>query len=241
MDPGAELVTDLAGKGVVARSSRALPIGPGRPVAIPVEPGGPLLEGSDGEALADCKLSESPAGIGVPHRQERLGVAQPEPAAADRPPGELIQLVEAKQVADARTVEADPLGQLLMGHAVLIDEPAEGFRPLDGVEVLPLNVLNQCPLAGRSIIDLADHRGQLLKANELGRPPSPLSHHQLVGLQIPAGIGSQHDRLHESRGPDRGRQRLEGLVADSGIACDAHGGTQHRERCPGPAPKTAPK
>ena len=68
----------------------------------------------------------------------------------------LRQLEQAQRVGHRRAVLADPLRQLLLRVAELVDEPLVGLGLFDRVEVLALQVLDERELVGLALLDVLD-------------------------------------------------------------------------------------
>src|SRR3546814_20575331 len=77
--------------------------------------------------------------------------------------------------------------------AELIDETLVGFRLLDCVEVLALNVLDDRDFQRFDIVEIADEGGNLVEPRLLRRPPAPLAGDDLIALTE----GADDDGLDE--------------------------------------------
>src|SRR3546814_11884567 len=80
----------------------------------------------------------------------------------------------------ARLVDEPP--KRFLGMAELIDETLVGFRLLDCVEVLALNVLDDRDFQRFDIVEIADEGGNLVEPRLLRRPPAPLAGDDLIAL-----------------------------------------------------------
>ena len=97
---------------------------------------------------------------------------------------------------------AHPLGCLLLRHAVLLHQNLVALGLLDGIQILPLEVLNHGQLHGLAVIGFDDHGGHLRQSGHTGGTPAPLTGDDLIvpGLQLPH------------------RQRLDDAVLTNGIS-----------------------
>jgi len=101
------------------------------------------------------------------------------------------QVQEPGGVGNGGAGLAHPLGHLLLGHAVLVHEDLVAVGLFDGVQILPLEVLDEAQLHDLLVVGLDDHSRDLGKARQLGGPPAPLAGDDLViaGGQPPDGEG----------------------------------------------------
>ena len=96
-----------------------------------------------------------------------------------------------------------------MGQAELVDQPLERLRPLDRIQVLALEVLDQGPLRCGLVIDVTHKSGDLPQSRQPCSAPAPLADDELVvSVRRPRDLPS-HDRLHHAVGGDRSGQRLQ--------------------------------
>ena len=92
-----------------------------------------------------------------------------------------------------------------MGQAELVDQLLVGGRLLQGVEVDPVEVLDQRLLQAGDIVGHLDEHGNGLQAGPAGRPPAPLPRDQLVAVLFVLELAHQH-RLEQTDLPDGCRQ-----------------------------------
>ncbi len=144
------------------------------------------------------------------------------------------QAQEAEGVRDRGAVAAHAARDLLLGEAELVLQPVEGLRLLDGVELLPLDVLDEGQLEELLVGDVAHGDRDGGEAGRLRRPQAPLPRDDLVALAPPP----HEDRLHDAALADRcgelgepggvdGRARLE-RVRVEGPDGDLDGGRRGR-------------
>jgi len=72
-----------------------------------------------------------------------------------------------KEVRDAGTREAEPLGELIVIEAEAIDVVLEAMRLLDRVEIGALDVLDEGGLEGLLVVEIADAVGTALSPASL--------------------------------------------------------------------------
>ncbi len=58
--------------------------------------------------------------------------------------GVSIQVVEAKEISDSRSVKADPSRQILLRERELMHELLQPMSAFHWIQVLPLDILDQC-------------------------------------------------------------------------------------------------
>ena len=136
---------------------------------------------------------------------QRPGMPLAQTAVGNRRLDALVELQEAERVGDRGPGTADLAGDLVLGQAKLLLELAEGVRLLDRVEVLTLDVLDQCQLELLAIGELADHGRDSLEAGQAGSLDPALAGHDPVTVKR---LGHQ-DRLEDAVIGDARRKRLE--------------------------------
>jgi hypothetical protein len=147
----------------------------------------------------------------------------------DRPGAEpglhrLRQFQQPDQVGHVRTVDRQPLGELVLRAAPGGEVLAEACRLFQGVEVAALQVLDDRDLGHAPVIDVEDADRHLLPSQPAGRRQPALAGDQLVAI----GPAADHDRLHEAVLAQAGDELREvGVVDDAprlpGIGVDAVG------------------
>ena len=141
---------------------------------------------------------------------ERPGVPFAQPAVGDRGLDPLVELQEAERVGDRRPGSTDLPGDVLLGQPELLVELPEGVRFLDRVEVLALDVLDECELELLAIGELADHRGNSLESGEASGLDAALTGDDPVAVER---LGDE-DRLEDAVVGDARSERLEVGVLD---------------------------
>ncbi len=149
--------------------------------------------------------------LGVREAGQHLGVAGgelavPDPALDLRGQGE-----QPERVGDRGALLADPLGDLLLGQAQIVDQRLEGGRLLDGVQLLALEVLDEGQLQQPVVRDLLHDRRDLEQPRDLGRPPAALPRDQLV---LPPLDRPDDHRLEHPVLLHRRRQLLQALLLE---------------------------
>ena len=90
------------------------------------------------------------------------------------------QLQQAKGVGHLRPRSADAGGQFILGAAEVLQQLLIGGSLLQGVEVRPVQVLQQGIAQQGIILGLPDDRRDHRQARQPARPPPALSSDQLV-------------------------------------------------------------
>ena len=111
----------------------------------------------------------------------------------------------------AGTGLAHPLGHLLLGQAVLLHEHLVAPGLLGGVQVLPLEVLDQAQLHHLPVVRLDDDGGHLRQAGGLGRPPPALAGDDLI---VPRGQPPDRQGLDDPVGADGLGELGQGLLVE---------------------------
>lgn len=81
------------------------------------------------------------------------------------------------------------------------------WRLFHGIEVRPLDVLNQGHLHAADLLDVADDGRNLAQLGHAGRAPAALACDNGIAL----AVRRKDDRLDHAHGPDRGRELIERL------------------------------
>ena len=126
------------------------------------------------------------------------------------------QLHQTQQIADGSARPADRLGRGLVGETELLDEPAQGTRLLQWVQILALNVLDERHGDRRFIGHIADDRRYLRDSRHLRRAPAALAGDDFVALGFAGQVARQRphqDGLHQSLSLDRIGEFAQGLRA----------------------------
>jgi hypothetical protein len=140
-------------------------------------------------------------------------VAFREASIEDHAPDPLRQPQEPQRVADGGAALADQLGDLLVGVAVLLDEALVGLGELDGVEVFPLNVLDEGELEGLAGVQLLDDDLDLVEPGFLAGAPAALAGDDLVAIGV-GGEAADDDGLDEPPVLDGGGELREALQVE---------------------------
>ena len=85
------------------------------------------------------------------------------------------EIQQAQQVADRGARFADNFRKRFVGEAVVLQKTFQGRGFFKGVEILALDVLDQCQRRGLFVIDIAHHRRHGCQASALRRSPAPFA------------------------------------------------------------------
>ena len=90
-----------------------------------------------------------------------------------------------------------PLGRLLLGHVIGLNERLEARRFLHGVQVLPLEVFHQSQFGRFLVVSVHHHGGYFAETRQTGSPPAPFSGDNLIvaGGELPHGQGLDNAML----------------------------------------------
>ena len=113
--------------------------------------------------------------------------------------------------------------ELLLGVAVIVDQPLISLRLLNCVEVLALDILDQRDFQRLLVAEIADDGGDFVQPRPLGRAPAALAGDDLEAV----AMRTDDDRLDDAARPDRGGEldqrlfledppRLAGMRLDAG-------------------------
>ena len=115
---------------------------------------------------------------------------------------------QTQGIGNGRAGFSHPLRYLLLGEAVFLHQSLEAPGLLGGVQVLPLEVLDQTQLHDLSVIRLNDDSGDLIQTGLLGGPPAALPGDDLV---VAGGQTADGEGLDDAVEADRVGQIGEGL------------------------------
>ena len=98
-----------------------------------------------------------------------------------------------------------------MGEAEVFDELLIGGRLLQGVEVLAVEVLDQCLFQGPGVVGHPNQGWNGLQARPACRPPPTLARDE---LEVPLAELSHQHGLEDADLPDAGGQRSQALFVE---------------------------
>ena len=134
--------------------------------------------------------------------QQRPRVALAEPCFAQCVQYLRRMLEDAKLVRNGGLALADPPRRLLLTHAVLPHQPRKPFRLFYIVQILPLQVFNQCEQARILLVHAQNDARYLSKSRHSCGAQAPFPRHKL-----PTVLRSPHtERLQYAKTADRLRQ-----------------------------------
>ena len=114
------------------------------------------------------------------------------------------------------------LGHFLLGEAVVLHQDLVAPRLFNGVQVLPLEVLDEAQLHDLPVVGLDDDGGHLGQARQFGGPPAALSGDDLV---VAGGQAADGEGLDEPVGADGLGQVAEGFSSNRFRGCLMPGST----------------
>ncbi len=170
-----------------------------------------LLDGPHGQPLGDDAGGEPVLRIGILQRQQRPGVAGREHAGCHPSLHGRRQPQQSDHVGDVGAGAPELPGEFLVGGAEVAQELLVGGRFLQRVELLAVQVLQQGVAQHGVVGGVSYDGGDLAEARELGRPPAPFAHDQLVasGHDLADDDGLEQADLTQARG-----QLLQGVLVE---------------------------
>ncbi len=134
----------------------------------------------------------------------------------------------------------DDLAERVLGMPVIVDQPFISLRLLDGVEIAPLDILDQRDFQRLLVAEFTHDRRNLVQPRLLRRTPTPFAGHDLEAV----AMRPDDDRLDDAARRDRFGQlsqpvlgedpaRLGGVRLDTGDRDAPHlaGHSAARDRC----------
>ena len=121
-----------------------------------------------------------------------------------------LEFEQAQQVGHGGTGFSDGLGDLLVGQSKLLEQAMQGAGFLERIQVVTLDVLDECHGHGCLVIDIADNGWNLVQAGELCCPPAALAGDDFVGI----ADWTHDDRLHHALRRDRVSELLQLLLVE---------------------------
>ena len=143
-------------------------------------------------------------------------MAHLELAFLDQRPDRLRQVEQAQQVRHGRARAADGFGDLLVGQVEFRDQPAEGERFFQRIQVLALDVLDERHRDRGFVAHVADDGRHVGEARDLRGAPAALAGDDLVALRFAGRRRAERahdDRLHDALGLDGVGEFGEGFLA----------------------------
>jgi len=162
---------------------------------------------SDIQAVPEDAVAGQALLLGSGQGEEDLGVAYGEAALPEMPENFLGKAQEPEGVGDGDAAFADAGGDIFLAEVELVDQLLVALGFLDGVEVLPLEILDQREFERGGVVGFADEDGDLGEAGELGGAPAAFAGNQLERIAATPDDEGLDDALF----PDRVSQLLEGV------------------------------
>ncbi len=117
------------------------------------------------------------------------------------------QLQKPQDVRDGGALAAKAVREILLGQAMLLDQPPIALGLLERSEILTLQVLDERDRKGRRFAQILDQRRDFVEPGPLGGSPTALSRDQ----RVPVPGTTQQNRLENTLLADRLRELLEPL------------------------------
>jgi hypothetical protein len=159
-------------------------------------------------------------------RQQGPGVAHVDIAGHQHGLHRLGQIEQAKQVAGRAARAAHRLRCLFMGQSEFLDQALQALRFLQGVEVFPLDVLDQRHRGGGFVGHVAHQYRHPLQPGQAGGTETPLAGNDFVAPGVVApGQTTNKNGLHDALGTNRLGQFVQGPFVHAGARLV---GTRHQ-------------
>jgi hypothetical protein len=129
------------------------------------------------------------------------------------------ELEETERVGNGAALLSGAAGDLVVTKVKVVGEPFEGMRDFDGVEILPLDVLDEGDLEEAIIGDVLNEDRDVGDTGEAGGTPAPFAGHELV----PAVARSDHEGLNDTVGADGIGEFLEAIRLEDGAGLERIG------------------
>jgi hypothetical protein len=120
------------------------------------------------------------------------------------------QVQEPEQVADGRAVQAQSFGEVILFKPEPFQVVLEPLRLLDGVQVAPLDVLDQGGLEHLLVVEVDDVDGDGFEAGALGGAEAAFPGDQL----IPVAVGADDERLQHAVLANAGAEAREFVLVE---------------------------
>ena len=144
--------------------------------------------------------------------QQRPRMALGQAALPEKGAGLHAQAQQSQPVCQRRWAHGEHGGQLLLGQAVLVQDAPAGFRLVQIVQILPLQVLDQADERAVTVVG-AEHDGVRVGPSQCFQRPQPaLARDQLV---LACGAAAHQQRREQPEAPDGLRQLLNGGLVDA--------------------------
>ena len=168
---------------------------PGRLFRFVGAEGDDLLDRADRESLGDDPLRQALLRERRVEREKSAGMAGADHAGGDALLHRGRQVEQAESVADVRAGAADPLGELFVSRAEVVEQLLVRRRLFEGIELRAVKVLDERVAEHVVVGRLADDGRDAVKPGSLRCPHPPLAHDELVavGAELP-----HDDRLEQA-------------------------------------------
>jgi hypothetical protein len=118
----------------------------------------------------------------------------------DRHLDDRCKVEQTKGVGDGRAGSPDARGDLLVREAEIVDQLAKALGSFDRIEVLALQVLDERELELRSLVEVANERGDSLETGVERSPNAALTGDQLIAIdRLSDEDGLEHAVLADAR------------------------------------------
>src|SRR5918998_125642 len=175
-----------------------------------------LFRPANGELLGSNPLGELGHLFFGLETQQRPGVSLRELSVRQQGSDPVGQLRQAQSVGHGGPALAQPVGQLLFGEPETLHEGLVGGRCLQGVQILPLQVLHERQLHGLVVPGLPDEDRDPVEPGLLGGAQPPSVERTTSGWSMPTSLIEAASSWIPASGKLRRGWRVLGRIAEVG-------------------------
>jgi hypothetical protein len=169
-----------------------------------------LLGLAHGELLADDRVEDAVLELGG-ESAKGTAVALGQSTIGDGRLDARSQVEESKRVGHGRASTADPIGDIVLAEAELVDQLPVCLGRLEGIEIFALQVLDKGELELVAVGELPDDGRDAFEAGRMGGPEPALAGDELVAVN---GFRDQ-DRLQDTVLGDARRERGQTVLIEA--------------------------
>src|ERR1700761_208414 len=211
LDPSLQGVGQSIGQVTQARSGGLGPSLPTRAILLTVADGDDLLDRPDRQTFGNNAVGQTFLGGRVVQRQQRPGVTSAQHTCGDPLLHGGREVQQTQRVGDVRAGPADLTGELLVGGAEVVQQLLVRSGLLQGVKLLPVQVLHQRVAQQVGVGGLPHDRRNVLEIGSLAGPPATLTHDELV---VTGHDLADNNRLEQPDLADGGGQLVQRVLIE---------------------------